>query len=218
MEKLKEMLDVTRLANLAEETLEKEFAYIAERLCNDYCIRKGNVLYEFLEVEFYLYSDLHPDIATYPRDVNVGDWFFHQSGVDLCFNTSHQKDIYGGILLRSLKKKEQGKEDVYITGPLNCCYNLFDQFSAIEPDMAQYPCIQRRESSQAVAIHSYKRWLNFANPQSKYESLLSLSKNPKVMFSDFERMMDKYYRFCINLQHEVLDVATRRYFTYHQLL
>ena len=59
---------------------------------------------------------------TYPRNKNARDFFFHYSGVDICFQC-HYDDIdkdneygeFGGILIRSLRDGEK-----ILAGPLFC--------------------------------------------------------------------------------------------------
>ena len=40
-----------------------------------------------IDIEFYWFSKNHKDTITYPRNCNAGDWFFHNSGVDLAFDS-----------------------------------------------------------------------------------------------------------------------------------
>ena len=212
MEELNDLFNIANLVKLAENELKARFAKIAEKLCNCYYIKKGSVVYEFLEIEFYLYSENHPDIITYPRNANMGDWFFHQSGVDLCFNTISKDGInwdnlkivpsgveFGGILIRGLKKSEEGKECQNIVGPLKCCYELFDRFSAINENLSQYPYVKKKDYASLFSLSCSKRRLNFKDRKATYGRLNALFENAKVDERDFIRFMEKNYRFCVDL-------------------
>ncbi len=111
---------------------------IAQMLFDNYCIKCGNKFFRFAEVEFYYYKrecagntnetetpnfDVEWNKETYPRNKNAGDFFFHYSGMDICFQ-SHFDDSkkenedfgeFGGILIRSILDGDQ-----ILAGPLFC--------------------------------------------------------------------------------------------------
>ncbi|MBR3980843.1 MAG: hypothetical protein IKJ98_06765 [Bacteroidales bacterium] len=113
---------------------------IATKMLRNYCIQCGDKKYYFAEIEFYYYEkdkrdekgkwDEKWNEKTYPRkNKNAGDFFFHYSGFDICFNSNFDKNSakFGGILIRSLKD-DKGN---FITGPsvcsleiLNTCFEL----------------------------------------------------------------------------------------------
>ena len=112
-----------------EESFQKECAEIANDLFNSYCIDCGEKKYYFAEIEFYYYEkgrwDKEWNEKTYPRkDKKAGDFFFHYSGFDICFESSFDKDNakFGGILIRSLKDAT-GK---FITGPSVCSLEILN--------------------------------------------------------------------------------------------
>ena len=89
------MNDYDNLKNyLQKETIYSEdtdtlFSSLAQLLFNRCIIKAGDKNYRLLEIEFYLYSSSHPDLITYPRIDSEGvNWFFHQSGVDICLYSS----------------------------------------------------------------------------------------------------------------------------------
>jgi len=83
-------------------------------MCN-HIIKKGNLEYAIVEIEFYLFTNDHQDVITYPRVADAGRWFFHQSGVDLTFQsrdieedkdgnfTFEENASFGGILIRAIR-------------------------------------------------------------------------------------------------------------------
>ena len=136
------------------------FASIAEILMGKYVIEKGGKRYAIVEIEFYVYSNGHKDYITYPRDCKAGRWYFHQSGVDLTFESgdiSITKDKngndavvllsnphFGGILIRGLcNLNPTNNEEPYILGPLKCVDVLWDEFDALAHSVGEYPVLNR---------------------------------------------------------------------------
>ena len=106
--------------NTSEETVKQRFELIAKQLFNQYEIIKGEKTYDFLEIEFYFYSNNHPDTTTYKRNMPAGQWHTHLSGVDITFESND--DYYGGVLIRSIIDHE----NKVINGPLCTLIELFD--------------------------------------------------------------------------------------------
>ena len=129
MKKIEELQELLQMENV--ENVKGRFVEIAKRLFRDFHIEKGEVCYDFLEIEFYFFSNNHPDTTTYPRDTEAGEWFFHLSGLDIAFKSKKRhekgKDVNvfgGGILIRSILKREEGKEAEVIAGPWRCLCEL----------------------------------------------------------------------------------------------
>lgn len=131
MENLKKLLgnpfDGLKKADV-DGFVDKSKKIAKDLLCN-YCIKCGNEKYNFAEIEFYYYEtdrwEEPWNEKTYPRKgKDAGDFFFHYSGFDLCFNSNYGEDKakYGGILIRSLKNGE-GK---FITGPSVCSLEILN--------------------------------------------------------------------------------------------
>ena len=110
--------------------LEEAFSKIAGALLNRFAIQKGNKVYRFVEIEFYhTIADKVQghEGTTYERGIAEScDFFFHPSGVDLCFESNEES--YGGILIRSIEC-----EGDFTNGPGKVADKLFDKFSAIRP-------------------------------------------------------------------------------------
>lgn len=115
----------------------KHFGEIADLLMNKCVISKGEVNYEIVEIEFYLFTPDHQDVITYPRKTEAGQWYFHQSGVDLAFKSNEHQ--FGGILIRGLRKISDKRQ---ILGPLKCVDELWDKSDAFEVNSDEYPIIK----------------------------------------------------------------------------
>lgn len=142
------------IQNLLSNIRREDFEPIANELMNHYCILKhdsrndGDVIFRFAEIEFYLYdaSEQEVDVKTYSRDCLCGEWFFHNSGVDISFETVRQGDElirFGGILIRSVEMYRMGKDRQWglmgvIGGPKLSMYEIFNHASRM-PDIVKIP-------------------------------------------------------------------------------
>ncbi|MDD4419436.1 MAG: hypothetical protein PHH81_11580 [Bacteroides graminisolvens] len=186
-----ELLDIKNL--LQTYSIEDLFDTIAKKLFDGYHIKKGDSAYDFLEIEFYYFDKEHLDYITYHRTINKGKWFFHPSGMDISFESSCEEgfektskageNFFGGILIRSLVKDG----NIAITGPLKCCWELFDCFSAFELKPNELPIIERRSVVNQFEIYKTKRFLNF----EKSKAGVKYGGN----FKNFEDHLLKRYRY-----------------------
>src|SRR5690242_4649153 len=117
------------------EPLDDWFTSIAERLLNGSRLLVGRQAYRLVEIEFYYWSNAHPDPFTHrdPIQFDIGYWYFHRTGgvyrsgsfkgLDLTFG---HEDASGGILIRGLETPD-GK---LIDGPSLCVDHLLDATGA----------------------------------------------------------------------------------------
>jgi hypothetical protein len=182
METLKEKLEMVK----SSEGFINHMSNIAKSLLSEYQIRKGEKRYDILEIEFYYFDKDHPDIITYPRTAESGDWFFHQSGVDLCFKSvvvrnentkddgrqgtiNPENSHFGGILIRAIRR---GDGTLFL-GPLNTCDELFDRLNAFGNNDDLMPLIEKRESAKPYEEKSYSRYFKFSSDSTKKKDTLS---------------------------------------------
>lgn len=167
MNRLKDLLGKVKDSNISDsfEDSQKLFAQIAEELMCNNIICKGDREYAIVEIEFYLYSPTHRDWITYPRNIDAGKWFFHQSGVDLTFGSQFEKrdkiitedSVFGGILIRGIYDLKIGK---YIFGPQKCVNELWQELDAFDHSK-DYPIIKTISSScRIVNLMCCKRSIN----------------------------------------------------------
>ncbi|HTU23088.1 MAG TPA: hypothetical protein VMG10_33945 [Gemmataceae bacterium] len=117
------------------EPLDDWFTSIAEGLLNGSRLRVGRQSYRLVEIEFYYWSDAHPDPFAHrdPIQFHTGPWYFHRTrgayrsgsfkGLDLTFG---HDDASGGILIRGLETAE----GMLIDGPSLCVDHLLDATGA----------------------------------------------------------------------------------------
>lgn len=148
-----------QLTEIDTTDINASFAKIARSLMCDHVIQKGNNKYAIVEIEFYLYTDTHRDVVTYPRDTQTGQWFFHQSGVDLTFKSETPLQ-FGGILIRAIKPLNSDNSKI-IWGPQKCVEKLWDVFDAFSADTSAYPHIVAEHSDLNPAdLCRSKRWID----------------------------------------------------------
>ena len=215
MEKKKEKLrELLQMKEEEKEELVKDvesrFNEIANMLFQDFHIEKEGVRYDFLEVEFYFYSEEHPDFITYPRNTKAGEWFFHMSGVDISFESKEEGEgkevtVFGGILVRSILKGEKTP----IVGPYKCVDELFDKFDALGDELKNFPILKPNEKKQeGIKVRSCVRWIppftNAEKSDKEKEKIKRKEKELSVRYSEFESKKFeefilkeyRYYRNC----------------------
>ncbi len=168
-------MDKINLQNLLADIQGPEsFTDIAMSLMRDHIIKKGNRRYAIVEIEFYLYTNDHKDIITYPRITKAGQWFFHQSGVDLTFESRDMEldeskkeeykllhsPLFGGVLIRAIMSLD-AKDAKPIWGPQKVVNELWDKFDAFGSDKENYPVIvEKSVQEESSKLYRSKRWIN----------------------------------------------------------
>lgn len=142
------------IQKLLSDIKRKDFTSKANELMNNYCILKrdsrydGDVIFRFAEIEFYLYdaSEQDVDVSTYSRNCLGGEWFFHNSGVDIAFETVREGDElvrFGGILIRGVEMYKQGEGGQWeqtgvVGGPKLSMYEIFNH-ADVMPKIVRLP-------------------------------------------------------------------------------
>ena len=159
------------------------FNEIAEHLIHGFEIRKKeqrygednivDVTYTFAEIEFYYYGSDQKDRHTYIRRTNAGQWFFHDYGVDIAFKTILSEDrrqllSFGGILIRTLIKHEQGKDYEYICGPIRCQKELLNNNADVLQWDKKHETNEKILSSPRVGLGTFKDKVGEIDPVPHY--------------------------------------------------
>lgn len=182
---------------------ESEAYNIASDLMSNYVIIKGDNMYEIVEAEFYYYAKFHKDITVYERDMDSGRFFFHQSGMDITFEShierinekiNSQESTFGGILIRSLKRDSKNNTCEFILGPMNCVNHLWSDFNAIKPSISEYPILTYKPI-EGARIAAEKRFypIDLKRKDNKVKSLNS--KFDTEVWSDLDYLRELKYRF-----------------------
>ena len=137
MESLKQLLSILD-EDSSVDSIETTFSKIADILLFKSYIKTTTGNFRILEIEFYFKNKYFEDDVTLERTANEGMWWLHDWGVDISFK-SVEKKFYGGVLIRSIlplkDNNVQFNEKKVISGPRNCCWELF-YASALESNMA----------------------------------------------------------------------------------
>ena len=106
------------------------FWMLAESLFCNFQIRNGNDVFRFVEIEFYLRATEAEDRKiAYDRVTAAGEWFLHDNGVDLSFESN--VEFYGGILIRAMKQSKSYHEaGEFLNGPRKCSWYILDGLNA----------------------------------------------------------------------------------------
>lgn len=148
-----------QLRNLLElkdkNSLDDTFAEIADILLNRFVIKKGeSKSYRILEIEFYhnLAEKAGSEkTVTYGRTAVAGQWLFHSSGVDICFESNEES--YGGILIRAIRALDDEKP---VCGPYNVMDVLFDKFDALGMPK-DFPLLEGCEGSGDKVLRTIRK-------------------------------------------------------------
>lgn len=203
------------------------FYSIAKNMFENYCIKKGEDIYYFTSLEFYFCHKNHFDMITYPRNTEAGQWFFHQSGVDLTFE-SHFSNLskynykpivsvkddyaYGGILIKEVVKKG-GKLE--LKGPCITMWELFDVINAFSVNVnnqnviisKNWPVITESEGFPVRNLKSMKRVLRLDTDEAITKKFKSLNKYifknaiPQSEEDKFKETVLKKYCFEVPRDH-----------------
>ena len=134
------------------DEIQQYFKDVANYLFNRVAISAGADKYTFIEVEFYYYQKGMEGMkgifegpvynCTYPRTRKAGQFFWHLSGLDICFESSEKNEFFGGILIRSLLKN--GTE--IIAGPMRCMNELMNSCETGMPTLVEKEQISKEEA------------------------------------------------------------------------
>ena len=155
------------------------------------------------------------DIITYPRNSKGGEWFFHDSGVDISFESHVElkrdkkgvqkpyltgNSSFGGILIRSMDKVDASFNIIRrIFGPKNVMFELFDQFSAVSMP-TNFPILKYCEhnlgSSRLCGNGSRVNLLpSGKDAQTKVSSIIKYNYIGKDENITLKQLVDKFNEF-----------------------
>lgn len=211
---LKDLLSMRGVES--EMDIEQRFSDIAEILLAKTAIRKGERYYFLTDIEFYWFSKNHKDTITYPRKCNAGDWFFHNSGVDIAFESYVRTPIkngkrkpvlngterFGGILIRGMKPETnwlaEGEVKTF-DGPYKAVDELFDRFSAIEMP-SDFPILVPYNHSGNIQTSPRKNLLVRKTAEEKVSGILrgnyyDAEQHLQELTDSFNLYLSKPYRY-----------------------
>lgn len=153
-----------RLLNKIQEkkkgdNIQQYFAEVADYLFKHVAIQAGETRFTFAEIEFYYYKEGEFEgplyNCTYPRTRKSGKFFWHYSGMDICFESSEEKKYFGGILIRSVKR---GSE--IIAGPMRCSDEIMNSCDG------ELPCLVDRETACETPVSTIRYGIEADNNQN----------------------------------------------------
>jgi hypothetical protein len=134
------------IKNESRDSIKNSFDRIAVDLINNWNLKINSSIYSFTEIEFYYFlSGLHEDKATHEHLYNIGQWRWHQQGLDITFQGSKGSD--GGILLRGIKSS-----GTYINGPKRILEEIFKRFGNVTIINKEFGLVPKVDSAHEI-IH-----------------------------------------------------------------
>lgn len=188
-----------------------DFSDLARQIITKYHIKCGDNWFRFAEIEFYYYDKdkLNEEWCqkTYPRKgKEAGDLFFHYSGVDICFDSSFDKDnaVFGGILIRSLYDENS---KMYITGPLLCANEILNACSKnkvwpVIEETTEYIC--KIETTGRYGI-SYSDDYEFKDKLCFYDHQLKEHLNNSIEASTWDYKIERPKKVTRNYSKRFLN-------------
>lgn len=82
------------------DSIQNSFSSIASELINKYELKINNKTFQFIDIEFYFFNNVHQDGFTMSHNKKLGEFEAHRYGIDISLGNSN--DSYGGILIKSL--------------------------------------------------------------------------------------------------------------------
>ena len=138
----------------SDPQIEATFSCVAENLLRKGMITVDHRKYLLTEIEFYYWSENHPDpyVHKHPNQLKTGLWYFHDVGQDLTFGSNGS---YGGILLRAIASQDLVN---YVDGPVKTFDEIFnselvlDREHTFRIDLSDKPLLE-----QEVEISDFPR-------------------------------------------------------------
>jgi hypothetical protein len=187
----------------------EEFFRVTQTLFQERYLLIAGQKYQICEVEYYLYSDSHPDSYTHkhPEQLQYGKWHFHRAsnridsgyksgtrkGLDLtlsCNDDSNSDNEYFSVLIRSIYSFDTKQ---MITGPCNVVDHILKKYGVVSIDELQ---------SGKESFDADNNWRNFVLCNIDYHATtvndhLPIYFGPRVGLgaSKDPFYVDAYYRF-----------------------
>lgn len=82
------------------DSVQKSFTSIASELINNHELKINDKIFQFIDIEFYFFNNIHKDGFTMSHNRKLGEFEAHRYGIDISLGNSNNS--YGGILIKSL--------------------------------------------------------------------------------------------------------------------
>lgn len=205
-EYVENILKLETKPNTTHQELQEEFDRIAkEILYNLVLVMHDNddkkddpILYCIRELEFYYYNSiLHPDPFVHKSEgqTKFAEWYFHKKGAKYCGGNfkgldiafSNGKDIYAGILIRSIQKINQQNVNTieqFIEGSCNCVTKILEETNcdSIDSLVGKFTSNDISHNSNKIYLFPAKAFQDLI-PEFKYFNKTEdtiLLKGPRV--------------------------------------
>lgn len=177
---------------------EHKFTALTHHLMNYLCLAVADQHYRIIETEIYYCDKANHDdpyVHCAEEQLAPGNWYFNGAGLDITFGKG--ENIYGGILIRGIKKLGNVEGQRYFSGPSNVLKEIFSNIGNIESCQTRI-CLQDLDQDnnteeeiiplQSVRIGLTKKETDTKNyAEAKYRYIVELNKEHK--FKDKEKVI-----------------------------
>lgn len=112
-------------------SIEQSFDRIAKQILLEKALYVNDKVFRITEIEFYyFYEKLHEDNYTHKHNRAVGEWRFHNQGIDITFGCNNKSD--GGILIRGILNDDALPNEKYVNGPRKILMSIFEAFGRVD--------------------------------------------------------------------------------------
>ena len=128
--------------HIDEESIQGEYNRLAEALLLQKELVVNNARFNFTEIEFYYYCEIHQDAFTHEHNELAGNWRFHNQGFDI---TLRGDSGFGGILIRGV---EYGNE--FINGPRRVLFKIMNYLNQVHDLDNQFGLVNKPKEDSTI--------------------------------------------------------------------
>lgn len=183
-----------------KQAIEDHFAWLAKQILLGYQLKLSESLWDITEIEFYLYSEIHPDPFAHKHyNYKTGQFRLHGAGIDIAIGNGKE---HGGILLRSLRKA--GEKDL-VPSPLKVSDAIIANMGTIEKSSAT---IVPKQAKSSDAIYQTPRIGLQTKNKEITEQQVEFIVSPYRFFTEDQFQAEKYIKALVLGNEGGLDEAT----------
>lgn len=182
------------------EAISAHFKELAEKILLGYQLNLNDSYWDFTEIEFYFYNDIHPDPFVHPHsDYSTGQFRLHGAGLDIAIGDGKN---YGGILLRSIRKV--GEKEL-VPSPLKVCDVIIANMGNIEK--SSISIVPKQNKSSDIIYQTPRIGLSSKNKELAEQQVEYIIR-PYRYFTADQLLAEKYIKALIFGNNGGLDDLT----------
>ncbi|NOZ34074.1 MAG: hypothetical protein GXO80_02115 [Chlorobi bacterium] len=181
-----------------DKNIETEFKKLADLILLQKELIVNDAHFNFTEIEFYYYSDIHQDTFTHKHDESAGKWRFHNQGFDI---TLRGDSGFGGILIRGVEFIDVFGNK-FINGPRRVLFSIMEHLNSVDIPNNRFGIIDK-DKVDLFIFKTFRHGLNKPNPHlksdktedfknAKYRFIVNPQSFNKKQFDDSEKIANGF--------------------------